>query len=254
LCRDGRGRLAKGKSVESLDDPALQTMNANELIFKETMRETRQTLADWGERPIRIVGLWALISLAIAVSMLSSVLAVSHMATPDPGLLPNLHGGSLETVGRVMFRNSLVLALHAFICVAGFMAMRTLPQQVLTKSGIDRWIHQHAGRFAMLWVTAATIFSITTQIYILGHYVADIAVTINVSQAELLLTVLPHALLELTAVFLPLAAFLIASKRGDWHQLLAATVVTVAVAVPAIIAAAFIEAYLWPHLLRGIVA
>jgi len=37
----------------------------------------------------------------------------------------------------------------------------------------------------------------------------------------------PHAILELIALFLPLAAWIIASRRGEWEQLLAATVVTV---------------------------
>jgi uncharacterized membrane protein SpoIIM required for sporulation len=60
--------------------------------------------------------------------------------------------------------------------------------------------------------------------------------------------VLPHAIPELIALFLPLAAWILASRRGEWEQLLAATVVTVAVAVPVLIIAAFIEVYISPHL------
>ena len=71
-------------------------------------------------------------------------------------------------------------------------------------------------------------------------------------QSELMFTVLPHALLELTAVFLPLAAFLMASRRGDWHELLAATVVTVGIAIPMLIVASLIEAYLWPEILNSV--
>ena len=43
---------------------------------------------------------------------------------------------------------------------------------------------------------------------------------------------LPHALPELVALFLPLAAWIVASRRGDWHELLAATFVTSLLAVP----------------------
>jgi uncharacterized membrane protein SpoIIM required for sporulation len=68
-----------------------------------------------------------------------------------------------------------------------------------------------------------------------------------------MLTVLPHAVLELTAVFLPLAAFLTASRAGDWHELLAATIVTVSVALPMIIVAAILEAYVWPHSLQAVI-
>ena len=46
---------------------------------------------------------------------------------------------------------------------------------------------------------------------------------------------LPHAIPELIALFLPLAAWIIASRRGEWDQLLAATVVTVAIAVPVLV-------------------
>ena len=54
--------------------------------------------------------------------------------------------------------------------------------------------------------------------------------------------------LELTALFLPLAAWIIASRRGEWDQLLAATVVTLAIAVPLLVIAALVEVYVSPHL------
>ena len=57
---------------------------------------------------------------------------------------------------------------------------------------------------------------------------------------------------ELTALFLPLAAWLIASRRGEWNQLLAATFVTVALAIPTLIVAATIEVYVWPHILEAL--
>jgi uncharacterized membrane protein SpoIIM required for sporulation len=69
-----------------------------------------------------------------------------------------------------------------------------------------------------------------------------------VSPGLLLLSVLPHAIPELIALFLPLAAWIIASRRGEWEQLLAATVVTVAIALPVLVVAAFIEVYVSPHL------
>jgi hypothetical protein len=68
----------------------------------------------------------------------------------------------------------------------------------------------------------------------------------------LLLTALPHALLELTAVFLPLAAWTIASRRSEWDQLLAATLVTVTIAIPMLIASAMWEVHVWPHILGAV--
>jgi uncharacterized membrane protein SpoIIM required for sporulation len=73
-----------------------------------------------------------------------------------------------------------------------------------------------------------------------------------VSPALLVLVVLPHAIPELIALFLPLAAWIIASRRGEWEQLLAATAVTVAIAIPVLVTAAFIEVYLSPHLFTAL--
>jgi hypothetical protein len=54
---------------------------------------------------------------------------------------------------------------------------------------------------------------------------------------------------ELTALFLPLAAWTIASRRDAWDKLLAATIVTVAVAVPVLLAAAAIQTWVTPQVI-----
>ncbi len=66
----------------------------------------------------------------------------------------------------------------------------------------------------------------------IGHTLAGVSGFFGVSPGILLLGVLPHAIPELVALFLPLAAWIIASRRGEWEQLLAATLVTVAIALP----------------------
>ncbi|MHB8233965.1 MAG: stage II sporulation protein M, partial [Solirubrobacteraceae bacterium] len=106
----------------------------------------------------------------------------------------------------------------------------------------------HGGRFAIAFVATATAFSLSAQAYLLGHALGGLAAFLRVSPGVLLLGVLPHAIPELVALFLPLAAWIIASRRGEWEQLLAATVVTVAIALPILIVAAFIEVYVSPHL------
>ena len=45
---------------------------------------------------------------------------------------------------------------------------------------------------------------------------------------------------------------MIASRRDDWHELLAATFVTVAIAVPILLAAAAVEIWVSPQLLLGL--
>jgi Stage II sporulation protein M len=163
-------------------------------------------------------------------------------------LRPPFAVGGLGDVVHVLARNSLVLALHAMACVAGFIAGSSLPLQVEGRSGLSRWVHEHGGRIAIAFVALATAFSLSAQAYLLGHTLAGVAAFLRVSPGLLLLSVLPHAIPELIALFLPLAAWIIASRRGEWEQLLAATVVTVAIALPVLVVAAFIEVYVSPHL------
>jgi uncharacterized membrane protein SpoIIM required for sporulation len=68
------------------------------------------------------------------------------------------------------------------------------------------------------------------------------------SPLVLLLALSPHAIPELFALFLPLAAWTLASRRGAWHELLAATFVTTSVAIPLLLLAASIEVWVSPRL------
>ena len=97
-----------------------------------------------------------------------------------------------------------------------------------------------------------TLFSLSTQALYLGFQGSTIAFQLDISTAALILSVLPHAIPELVALFLPLAAWLIASRRGEWNQLLAATFITVLIAIPILIASAAIEVYIWPHILEAL--
>jgi hypothetical protein len=152
----------------------------------------------------------------------------------------------------VLARNSLVLALHATACVAGFIAGSSLPLSAEKRTGFSRWMHEIARPIAMGWVGLVTIFSLTTQAYALGLTGSTLAWQFDISAGALVLTALPHALVELTALFLPLAAWLIASRRDRWQDLLAATFATVAIAIPMLVAAATWEVYVWPQLIEAV--
>jgi uncharacterized membrane protein SpoIIM required for sporulation len=228
---------------------------ANEHVFSHGMRDTRAALDAWSEGRWRVLRGWAALSLAIAIALLVATWFVAGLLTPDitpihlPGLTEPAEPGDLLPI---LWRNSLVLALHATACVAGFIAGASMPLAAAQRSGFSRWIHVKAGELAILFVCAVTLFSLSTQALYLGFQGSTIAFQLHISRAELILSVLPHAIPELTALFLPLAAWLIASRRGEWNQLLAATLVTVLLAVPTLIAAAMVEVYIWPHILEAI--
>jgi hypothetical protein len=214
------------------------------------VRRTRETLHAWQRTPLRVVGRWVAGSALAAAGLLVAILVVAsldHGYQQVLSLQPPFAVGDLSEVLRILRSNLLVLALHAMACVAGFIAGSSLPLQAEQHRGISRWVHEHGGRIAIAFVIAATTFSLSIQAYVIGHTLAGVSNFLRVSPALLLLGVLPHAILELTALFLPLAAWIIASRKGEWDQLLAATIVTVALALPVLVVAAFIEVYVSPH-------
>jgi Stage II sporulation protein M len=223
------------------------------MALAQGLQDTRGALVRWNRDPVGVLRPWFLGALAFAAGLLGAVLIVATVVPPDltPLYIPGIaFEGDLEDVLRVIVRNGLVLALHAVACIAGFIAGSSLPLQASRMTGWRRWIHEKARPLAFAWVVAVTCFSLITQAFVLGNTGAQLAEQFQISPALLILTVLPHALPELTAVFLPLAAWTIASRRGEWHDLLAATFATVGVAIPILVVAASWETFVWPELLR----
>ncbi len=234
--------------------PRVMSVNVNDLVLVQGMKDTKLALRRWNQEPGAALRPWCLLSVAIAAALLLAVYTVAKLAPEDPTryFLPgyNVEAGFGDYL-HVLFRNSLVLALHALACVAGFMAGSSLPLSAAHRSGLSKWVHEKAGPLAIGFVVCATLFSLATQAYVIGGNAASIATQVGTTPGPLMLTLLPHALPELFALFLPLAAWMIASRRGDWHELLAATFVTVAIASPILLAAAAVEVWVWPDLLHG---
>jgi hypothetical protein len=227
-------------------------MNTNELVLVQGMDATKATLRRWNSDPWPVLRAWIAWSLVTAITLLAAVWVVARASAPDatPLALPGVNTGvRAGDVFHILLRNGLVLALHAMACVAGFIAGSSLPQQAAARTGVSRKIHERAGTLAIGFVICATTFSLCTQAYVLGNDASTLSAQFGMSPGLLLLGLLPHAVPELSALFLPLAAWVIASRRGRWEELLAATVVTVAIAVPVLIGAAFVELYVSPRLI-----
>jgi hypothetical protein len=228
---------------------------ANQHVFSHGMRETRETFAAWNGRPWAVLRGWLALSVAIALALLAATWFVAGTMTPDltpihlPGVTEPTEPSDLLPI---LLRNATVLALHGTACVAGFIAGASMPIAAAQRQGLSRWIHVKAGQLAILFVTAVTLFSLFTQAFYLGFQGSTLAFQLHISRLELILSVCPHAIPELTALFLPLAAWLIASRRGEWNQLLAATFITVGLAIPVLLVTATIEVYIWPHILQAL--
>jgi hypothetical protein len=233
----------------------MRARTADDHVLSHGMEDTRAALAGWRNGNWRVLRGWFALSAGIALTLLAAVWVTSGLLTPDisPWKLPGYTEPSqFADLLPILYRNALVLALHATACVAGFIAGASMPLAAEQRTGFSRWVHVKAGELAILFVAAVTLFSLSTQALYLGFQGSTLAYQLHISRLELILSVLPHALIELTALFLPLAAWLIASRRGEWNQLLAATAVTVAIAVPMLICAAALEVYVWPHILRAL--
>jgi Stage II sporulation protein M len=224
-------------------------MKADSLAVVQGWPHTVVTLRRWRGTPWTVLCEWGLGSLLVTYALLGATLLVATSAVPDetsylyPGVNAPATGADFR---HILGRNFTVLALHALACVAGFMAGWVRPGEQRSRT------QRHAGPLAIIFVTAATLFSLLTQANALGHIAANLAFQLNLKPQGLIILILPHALPELFAVFLPLAAWSIASRRGAWHELLAATLVTTAIAIPLIVLAASIETYVTPHILTGL--
>jgi len=230
-------------------------MKTENMALVQGWADTRSTLQRWSAGPAKPLVSWSLGSLAISALLLAVTWLVATLSEPDltrvyfAGLyVPS----TLEDFGFILYRNGLVLALHGFACVAGFMAGSSLPQVAEGYSGVWRWIHDKAGPLAIGFVVAATLFSLTTQAWALGSAASTLSAQLDLSPAALLLGLSLHAVPELFALFLPLAAWTLASRRRAWNELLAATFVTVTVAIPILIASAAVEAWVSPRVLLGL--
>ncbi len=232
-------------------------MSVQDLALVRGIDDTRATLKRWSAQPGPVIGEWAGKSLVVACGLLLAVYVIASVTPPDPTslVIPGVtRPPQPADIGQVLFRNALVLALHGFACVAGFIAGSSMPLEAARRSGTWKVIHDWAGTLAIWFVILATGFSLVTQALILGDGTAAVAAQLEMSPGVLLAALSLHAVPELTALFLPLAAWLVASRRGRWSELLAATFVTVAIAVPVLIGCAFLETYVTSDLIRSLAA
>ena len=127
-------------------------VSVNDFVLVQGMADTKLALRRWNDRPWDMLRPWATLSLLIAFGLLGAVYVVAKLSTPDPThyLIPGYNSqAGFDDYLAVLYRNSLVLALHAMACVAGFMAGSSMPLAASKRSGVSRWIHEKAGPLAI---------------------------------------------------------------------------------------------------------
>ncbi len=230
-------------------------MNGHDLAVVQGWADTRATLRAWRRAPLGTLWRWLRLSVVIAAALLAAVWLIARTAEPDATtmFLPGVNApATVDDAFAVLGRNLLVLALHSLACLAGFIAKSSLPTEAASYTGLWRRVHDHAGSAAILFVTGATVFSLVTQAFVLGGGLSTLGAQLGIAPGALLATLSIHALPELAALFLPLAAWMVAARAGEWSQLLAATLVTTAIALPVLVVSAFVEVYVTPDVLLSL--
>ena len=105
--------------------PADWSIDERQRSRAHTGHEAHAALARWNREPAGMLLPWLGLSVLISAALLLTVYSVALLSAPDltvfaiPGY--NVQAG-FEDYLLVLYRNSLVLALHALACVAGFIA------------------------------------------------------------------------------------------------------------------------------------
>src|SRR3954452_25306317 len=136
-------------------------MDANQLVLVQGMDATKATLRRWNADPWPVLRAWIGWSLATTAGLLVAVYLVARLSDPDPTrlVLPGVNAAAdAGDFFHLLYRNGLVLALHAMACVAGFIAGSSMPQQAAARSGLSRKVHDRAGSLAIGFVVCATVF------------------------------------------------------------------------------------------------
>ncbi len=219
------------------------------------LESTRDALTTWAQTPLRVVARWFAGSALAAALLLVGTLVVAELSSGSRAIdtsVPPVAAGGTSYMLTILGHNFLVLALHSMACVAGFIAGSSVPAQVESLTGWRRAVHEYGAKLAIAFVFAATTFSLCNQVWDLGTAASGVAHELHSSPALLLVALLPHAAPELLALFLPLSAWVIASRRGAWDELLAAALVTTAIAIPILVVAASWETYGATHVIAAV--
>jgi hypothetical protein len=157
-------------------------MSTENLALVRGMDDTRAALRRWRADPWPVFGEWVSRAFLVAVGLLLAVYLVASLSTPDitPILIPGVtRPARASDLAFVIGRNATVLALHAFACVAGFIAGSSMPLEAARRSGVWKTVHDWAGPLAIWFVVLATAFSLLTQAFALGAGTANMAASLT---------------------------------------------------------------------------
>lgn len=207
------------------------------------------TPAGWRE-----IGRWVGVAAGVAAILLGSVALLSAhdagnaLIGSESGLLAPRHDSS--DLLYVFRRNLLVLGIHLCACWIGAIVGRphqpTPARWGRVVGTLNRPVPAWMAKAALYYALLVTLTSVGVQAIALSRLLADLSVAARLSRLHLLVLVLPHAVPELIAVFLPLGLFLLEARRGRLDRLGLWSLQAAVIALPVLLCAAAIETYVTP--------
>ena len=119
-------------------------MSANQYVLGAGIRATRATFERWQRDPWPTLRRLGCAQPRDRAGAPGGRVGRLQPLTPDstPVSLPGITAAqSPAAMLPILFRNSLVLALHATACVAGFIAGASMPIAAAQRTGFSRWVH-----------------------------------------------------------------------------------------------------------------
>ena len=165
--------------------------------------------------------------------------AASHPIEGPPFLV-----GTVEDATRIFSSNFLVMVLYAMVGVALIVVRRAESQHASDAA------RRSVGAVKVL-LAAIVIAAAARQAYVLGMLLGEYSSYLHVGAPQMGIALVPHAAIELTAMFLPLAAVLVERGAGE-AAMRRALAYAVAAAIPLLVLAATTEVLVSPHVMRAV--
>jgi len=225
-------------------------MSRRPFVRSTLAQDTASSLRELSAQP-KLLARWTATSAVIALAMLAAIgLVGAHATVKDPFIpvFADTQAGFSDVLWLVA-NNAMVVLLHCLVCLACYLVKRSLPARPLAPGRVAVMVWKAEVKLALPIVGALAAGSVFWQILIVGQGLADAAAGVGLTSWQLLVRLSIHGIVEMTAMFLPLAACLYLTRRRRFEQLIAAAVITGLVALDLLIVAACWEVWGAPQLL-----
>ena len=193
----------------------------------------------------RLIKLLPLATLA-AILMLSIVAVIAYRFGPVAGLLnrydlpPALASPGPASVARIFVNNLLVLIFG--VAVFWFSSRLRTPDE-------RRFMHPATRRVGEALLALVVAAALSRQGWALAQQLSNLAFLGDISRFKIAISTLPHATVELSAMYLPLVASL-RYRAVDRIQTLRAAQICLLIGMGMLAVAAVMEVTLWHEMLR----